>query len=59
MWQGLGDIINEFREDTLNLPPLTVLTGPLATHRMRVPFIYGYSTWLLPKPDDWRDSIGK
>ncbi|BEI85719.1 hypothetical protein CcaverHIS002_0600060 [Cutaneotrichosporon cavernicola] len=56
MWQGLGDIVNRFRV-RLGISPLSALTGPMSTERLRVPVIYGWSPSLLPKPDEWRDNI--
>ncbi|GMK56083.1 hypothetical protein CspeluHIS016_0211390 [Cutaneotrichosporon spelunceum] len=56
MWQGLGDVVNRFRA-RLGISPLSALTGPMATERLRVPVVYGWSPSLLPKPDEWRDNI--
>lgn len=56
MWQGLGDIINRFRVQ-LGRGPLTALTGPMATERLRVPFVYAWSPSLLPKADEWKEHI--
>lgn len=58
MWQGLGDILNGFREQ-LGLGPLSMLTGPMATERLRIPFTYAWSASLLPKPDEWKEHIGE
>lgn len=57
MWQGLGDIVNKFRTN-IGIRPLSALTGPMSTERLRVPVIYGWSPSLLPKPEEWRDNIG-
>lgn len=39
-WQGLGDVINKFRNRTLNLGPVSVIWAPGMTHRLRIPFTY-------------------
>jgi hypothetical protein len=39
-WQGLGDIINRFREKSLGLEPISILWAPSMIPRMRVPYTY-------------------
>lgn len=39
-WQGLGDIINRFRERTLGLEPLTLLSASNYASRLKIPFTY-------------------
>lgn len=39
-WQGLGDVINKFRNKALNLGPVSVMWAPGMTHRLRIPFTY-------------------
>jgi hypothetical protein len=39
-WQGLGDIINKFRRETLNLPELSQAAGVTMIERLRVPYTY-------------------
>lgn len=39
-WQGLGDIINRFRENTLGLEPLSIMWAPGMASRLRVPYTY-------------------
>lgn len=58
MWQGLGDIINDFRV-SLHLKALSLLTGPMATERLNVPFTYAWSECLLPKPEEWKENNGE
>lgn len=55
IWQGLGDIINDFR-NSLRLKPLSIVTGPMATERLGVPFTYAWSEALLPKPAEWKQN---
>ncbi|KAI1406082.1 glycosyltransferase family 1 protein [Hypoxylon fuscum] len=57
VWQGLGDLVNDFRVKTLGLDPVSTLWAPGATYRLHVPFTYLWSPGLIPKPDDWSDEI--
>ncbi|KAK4541509.1 hypothetical protein LTR36_007955 [Oleoguttula mirabilis] len=56
-WQGLGDIVNRFRERTLGLEPVSSLWAPGALYRMKVPYTYLWSPALVPKPKDWGPEI--
>lgn len=56
-WQGLGDIVNNFRENTLGLEPVSSLWAPGALYRMHVPYTYMWSPSLVPKPGDWGPEI--
>lgn len=56
-WQGLGDLVNNFRIKSLALDPVSTLWAPCATYRMRVPFTYLWSPGLVPKPEDWGEEI--
>ncbi|GAB0134892.1 hypothetical protein EsDP_00003246 [Epichloe bromicola] len=56
-WQGLGDLINDFRVQTLALDPVSTLWAPCATYRMHVPVTYLWSPGLVPKPQDWGEEI--
>ncbi|OTA60831.1 glycosyltransferase family 1 protein, partial [Hypoxylon sp. EC38] len=57
VWQGLGDLVNNFRVKTLGLDPVSTLWAPGATYRLHVPFTYLWSPGLVPKPEDWGDEI--
>ncbi|KAI2776501.1 glycosyltransferase family 1 protein [Daldinia loculata] len=57
VWQGLGDLVNDFRVKTLGLDPVSTLWAPGATYRLHVPFTYLWSPGLVPKPDDWGEEI--
>lgn len=57
VWQGLGDLVNDFRVKTLNLDPVSTLWAPGASYRMHVPFTYLWSPGLIPKPPDWGSEI--
>ncbi|KAI5359496.1 putative UDP-glucuronosyl/UDP-glucosyltransferase, Glycosyltransferase family 28 [Septoria linicola] len=56
-WQGLGDIVNKFRVQTLGLEPVSSLWAPGALYRMHVPYTYMWSPSLVAKPADWGPEI--
>ena len=56
-WQGLGDLINDFREKELLLDPIDPAWGHMLIPHLRVPFTYFWSEALIPKPKDWHDHI--
>jgi UDP:flavonoid glycosyltransferase YjiC (YdhE family) len=56
-WQGLGDVINRFRDKVLDLEPLSLIWAPGLLTRLRVPTTYCWSPALIPKPNDWRNEI--
>lgn len=57
VWQGLGDLVNDFRVKTLCLDPVSTLWAPGALYRMNVPISYLWSPSLVPKPSDWAEEI--
>ncbi|CAJ2510264.1 Uu.00g061640.m01.CDS01 [Anthostomella pinea] len=57
VWQGLGDLVNDFRIKTLGLDPVSTLWAPGATYRLHVPFTYLWSPALVPKPEDWGPEV--
>jgi UDP:flavonoid glycosyltransferase YjiC (YdhE family) len=56
-WQGLGDMINKFREKSLGLEPVSIMWAPGMTSRLRIPYTYCWSPALIPKPRDWGNYI--
>ncbi|KAH7391206.1 glycosyltransferase family 1 protein [Cadophora sp. MPI-SDFR-AT-0126] len=56
-WQGLGDVINRFRERALGLEPISLIWAPGMLSRLRVPYTYCWSPALIPKPRDWGQHI--
>ncbi|ESZ99059.1 glycosyltransferase family 1 protein [Sclerotinia borealis F-4128] len=56
-WQGLGDVINRFRERALGLDPISLIWAPGMLSRLRVPYTYCWSPALIPKPKDWGKQI--
>lgn len=57
IWSGLGDLINDFREQTLALPPVPAGDGYALLDDHEVPFTYLWPPSLVPKPDDWGPHI--
>lgn len=39
-WQGLGDIINHFRERSLGLAPISIMWAPSMVSRLKIPHTY-------------------
>jgi sterol 3beta-glucosyltransferase len=56
-WQGLGDIINKFRTQTLHLDAISPLWGHRLLTRLHVPYSYLWSQALIPRPSDWDSHI--
>ncbi|KAF3904161.1 hypothetical protein AA313_de0206202 [Arthrobotrys entomopaga] len=56
-WQGLGDLVNKFREKTLGLDPVSTMWAPGMIPRLKVPHTYCWSPALIPKPQDWGPHI--
>ena len=57
-WQFMRPMLNRWRQETLELPPLPLLGGallPITSPRgRRLPFLYGYSPSVAPSPADWQ-----
>ena len=56
-WQGLGDLVNKFRVETLGLEAVSRIWAPNQLYRMRVPYTYLWSPGLVSKPNDWGNEI--
>lgn len=56
-WQGLGDIINRWRQRSLGLEQINMTKGPGMLQRLKIPHTYCWSPALIPKPKDWGKSI--
>ncbi|KAI5367462.1 putative UDP-glucuronosyl/UDP-glucosyltransferase, ubiquitin interacting [Septoria linicola] len=56
-WQGLGDIINRFRQRSLGLDTISLMWAPGMLQRLQVPHTYCWSPALIPKPRDWGTNI--
>ncbi len=58
IWQSIRQPINQWRHETLHLPPLPPRSGVLARmQQQKVPFLYNCSPSFLPKPNDWPDWV--
>ncbi|OLN88212.1 Sterol 3-beta-glucosyltransferase UGT80B1-like protein 1 [Colletotrichum chlorophyti] len=55
-WQGLGDVINEWRK-TIDLEEVPFSEGPVLAESQKIPFTYCWSPALVPKPMDWPSYI--
>ncbi|KAF4210949.1 hypothetical protein CNMCM5878_003398 [Aspergillus fumigatiaffinis] len=55
-WQGLGDLINDWRA-SLDLEPIPAAEGPYLAETLKIPFTYCWSPSLMPKPQDWEAHI--
>ena len=55
-WQGLGDVINNWRE-RLDLEPVPTTEGPMLAETLQIPHTYCWSPALVPKPVDWAGHI--
>ncbi|RMJ27243.1 hypothetical protein PHISP_01895 [Aspergillus sp. HF37] len=56
-WQGLGDLVNAWRKDALDLEAVPATEGPNLAETLQVPFTYCWSPALVPKPPDWDSHI--
>ena len=56
-WQGVGDLINNFREMTLGLDTVGPIWMARLAQRLCIPFTYCWSPALIPKPADWGRQI--
>ncbi len=56
-WQMFRPVINRWRKQTLNLPPLSI-TGYFAQFGTRqFPIVNGFSQYVVPRPNDWNENI--
>lgn len=53
-WQGLGDVINRFREKSLGLEPVSLMWAPGMASRLRIPYTY---CWYVTRECRARSSI--
>lgn len=56
-WQGLGDVINRFRQKSLGLEPISLIWAPGMLQRLKIPHTYCWSPALIPKPRDWGQDV--
>ncbi|KAH0129359.1 UDP-Glycosyltransferase/glycogen phosphorylase, partial [Aureobasidium melanogenum] len=55
-WQGLADVVNDWRE-TIDLEPVPTTEGPFLAYTQNIPTTYCWSAALVPKPQDWGQHI--
>ncbi|KAI6863237.1 sterol glucosyltransferase [Hortaea werneckii] len=55
-WQGMGDIINEWRRE-LGLEDVPLSEGTRLAEGLRIPHTYCWSPALVPKPMDWPNHV--
>ncbi|MEH2082677.1 MAG: glycosyltransferase [Nostoc sp.] len=56
LWRSVRQPINQWRQEVLKLTPIAWWLSPVhRLHRQKLPFLYGYSPSLLPKPSEWPD----
>lgn len=55
---SLGDIINAWRKEDLDLAPIPFTIAPDVMEYLRVPHTYCWSPALIAKPPDWAEHIG-
>lgn len=56
-FQGLGSVINKFRQDTLGLEAVSQMWFPALVGSGKIPFTYCWSPSLVRKPGDWGSNI--
>ena len=57
VWSGIADLVNDFRTETLGLPPISLTDGAALLEDHEVAFTYLWPNSLLPKPADWGPHI--
>jgi hypothetical protein len=57
MWAGVADIVNDFRERTLGLEPISLTHGPALLDDAEVPMTYLFPERLVPRPPDWGANV--
>ncbi|MCJ1462396.1 hypothetical protein MMC07_000997 [Pseudocyphellaria aurata] len=56
-WQGLGDVMNRFREKILGLEPISAVSALVMASQLKIPYMYCWSPAVIPKPKDWGPHI--
>src|SRR5690606_20447509 len=50
-------MVNQWRREVLHLPPRPVSASDLVRDGRPVPVLYAYSPHVIPRPNDWPDSV--
>lgn len=53
IWRAMAGQVNRWRKKTLKIPP----TSLEKLQAYKVPFVYNFSSVVVPKPLDWRDHV--
>lgn len=53
LWGTFHRPVNRWRQETLHLPPLSTAAPYRQLNGWPLPFLYGYSPAVIPKPPDW------
>jgi sterol 3beta-glucosyltransferase len=57
-WQSQREMLNQGREEVLNLPRLSYWAGIIRwIHQKKIPCLFCHSLAFLPKPSDWPDWV--
>lgn len=56
-WQMFRSVINRWRKETLNLPPLPVKAYFAHVGTQQIPIVNGFSQYVVPRPPDWSEHI--
>ncbi len=56
-WLPYRSVVNQFRQECLNLPPIPRSVNYSKYWGQNMPVVYGFSPSVVPKPSDWGDHI--
>ncbi|KAI3194812.1 hypothetical protein CBS147311_8411 [Penicillium roqueforti] len=56
-WNEVCNVVDHFRKAVLDLPQLPLSSGAEILRESKIPHTYLWSSELLPKPEDWDDTI--
>jgi UDP:flavonoid glycosyltransferase YjiC (YdhE family) len=56
-WQMFRSVINRWRKEALNLPPLPMAGYFSQVGTCQIPIVNGFSQHVIPRPDDWNEYI--
>ncbi|CAI7644027.1 unnamed protein product [Penicillium glandicola] len=57
VWHEVYNVVDHFRQAVLDLQPLSLSAGAGILREFRIPHSYLWSSELLPKPEDWDETI--
>jgi sterol 3beta-glucosyltransferase len=57
-WLYTRQTINQWRQDTLNLPPLPTSASVLRyLQQQKLPTLYSFSSYFMPRPSEWEEHV--